>query len=811
MSAYEQEIGTLPEDRATRFFSRVVEYPKMIMLLGLVLLVAWLSQLPQLYKDTRADAFLSEDNPALVYKNKVKEQFGLSDPMVIAVVNRSETGVFNPKTLALIEQLSDSLMVLDNIDPNRVLSLSTENNITGTADGMEVDAFYEPYPDTQQQAERMRRAVADFPLYQGNLVAENGQAALIVAELVDETQAKATFNQLMALVEQAQLGANDQLHVAGEGAVSGYLGSYIDADAQKLNPMAGLIITLIMIFAFRRFIPALLGNLIIAASVLIPLSVMAVSDVPFFVITNALPVILIGISVADAIHIFSEYYDLQARHPERSVKSLVIAAMAEMWRPVTLTTLTTVAGFLGLYLAAYMPPFKFFGLFTAVGVFVAWFYSMLVLPAAMVLVKPKVHPSFIKVARQEKTDRFSQFMAVLGALTLRNAGKVIVFFLLISGIGSYAALDLKVDEDRIATFHESEAIYIADQVINELMDGTNNLDIVIEADQPEGLFNPEYLLQMQALQSYAQTLPHVNGSTSIVDYLKQMNRSLNEGDKSQYLLPNDRELIAQYFLIYTASAEPTDFEEEVDYDYQIANIRLNLDSGKYSDIKPVVEALQAYIDQNFTSLGLKATLSGRVNVNYHWIKDLGESHFLGLAVTLLLVFAISAWLFRSLMAGALALLPVGGSILLVYTSMVLLDIPLGIGTSMFASVAVGLGVDFAIHTIDRLRVAFQRQPGISSAADHEQAIMSLYPSTGRALLFNFLAIACGFGVLMSSQVVPLMNFGIIVALAVSTSFITSMTLIPALVKVFKPAFLCQPSSKQDARNRQAVSEKRANA
>jgi len=422
-----------------------------------------------------------------------------------------------------------------------------------------------------------------------------------------------------------------------------------------------------------------------------------------------------------------------------------------------------------------------------------------------------VHPSFIKVARQEKTDRFSQFMTVLGALTLRNASKVIVFFLLISGIGFYAALGLKVDEDRIATFHKSEAIYIADQVINELMDGTNNLDIVIEADQPEGLFNPEYLLQMQALQSYAQTLPHVNGSTSIVDYLKQMNRSLNEGDKSQYLLPNDRELIAQYFLIYTASAEPTDFEEEVDYDYQIANIRLNLDSGKYSDIKPVVEALQAYIDQNFTSLGLKATLSGRVNVNYHWIKDLGESHFLGLAVTLLLVFAISAWLFRSLMAGALALLPVGGSILLVYTSMVLLDIPLGIGTSMFASVAVGLGVDFAIHTIDRLRVAFQRQPGISSATDHEQAIMSLYPSTGRALLFNFLAIACGFGVLMSSQVVPLMNFGIIVALAVSTSFITSMTLIPALVKVFKPAFICQPSSKQDARNRQTVSERLANA
>lgn len=159
-------------------------------------------------------------------------------------------------------------------------------------------------------------------------------------------------------------------------------------------------------------------------------------------------------------------------------------------------------------------------------------------------------------------------------------------------------------------------------------------------------------------------------------------------------------------------------------------------------------------------------------------------------MTLVLVLFISAWLFRSLVAGVLALLPVVSSILLVYASMVLLDIRLGIGTSMFASVAIGLGVDFAIHTIDRLRVAFQRMP-----ENPRQAILSLYPHTGWALLFNFLAIACGFGVLISSQVVPLMNFGMIVALAVSTSFITSMTLIPALVYLFRPAAICGTEEK----------------
>ncbi len=778
-----------PTDRATRFFNQVVRHPKKILLLGIILLAAWASQLALLHKDTRADAFLAEDNPALVYKNRVKEQFGLADPMVIAVVSDSDQGIFNPNTLALVDYLSQELMELPNIDPDRVVSLATENNITGTDEGMDVEPFFEPFPETRADAGRIRQAVANFPLYQGSVVARDGRATLIIAEMIDELQAGETYDQIMELVANAPVSDGEQLHVAGEGAISGYLGSYIDADAQRLNPIAGGIITLIMVLAFRRFLPALLGNVIIAASVLITLGVMATSGVPFFVITNALPVILIGISVADAIHIFSEYYEQQARQPQRPEKELIVAAMVEMWRPVTLTTLTTVAGFLGLYLAAYMPPFRFFGLFTALGVLIAWFYSMLVLPAAMALFGPRVHPAFIRAARESRPDSFSRLMTLLGGFSLRHAGKTLVLAAALAGVGLYAATHLRVDEDRIETFHPSEPIFRADRTINSYLDGSNNLDIVIETPEAEGLFRPANLKKMEALQTFAESLPHVNGSTSIVDYLKQMNRSLNEGRVSEYRLPGDPELVAQYFLLYTASAEPTDFEEEVDYDYRIANIRLNMDSGAYSDISPVVDALQAYIDTSFNSSDLQATLSGRVNVNYHWIRDLGESHFSGLAVTLLLVFLISAWLFRSLIAGLLALLPVASSILLVYTSMVALDIPLGIGTSMFAAVAIGLGVDFAIHTIDRLRVAFRRNPDNPDAA-----LMALYPGTGRALLFNFLAIACGFGVLISSQVVPLANFGTIVALSVTTSFITSMTLIPALVKLFRPRAICGPQN-----------------
>ena len=753
-------------------------------------IAALLTALPQLYKDTRSDAFLAKDNPALVYKDKVKALFGLSDPIVIAVTNTSKNGVFNPASLKLVNWLSEEISSLDNINSDRVTSLATENNITGSEEGMAVDPFFDDLPDTQEKADLVWAGVSDFPLYMGNLVAKDKQATLIVAELLDEAQVEDTYQKILSLIEKAPQSASDKIYVAGEGAIAGYLGSYIDADAQRLNPLAGIVITIIILFAFRRASPGILSNVIIAASVLMTLAIMALNDVPFFVITNALPVILIGISVADSIHVYSHYFELQAKHPEQEKSELLIQTLEAMWRPITLTTLTTIAGFLGLYFAAYMPPFKYFGLYTAIGVAIAWIYSLVFLPAALAIIKPSASKQMVSLSKSNKVDIFARVMMAMGRVTL-NKPKItigIFSFIIISGL--FAASHLTVNEDRIETFHHDEALYKADKAINEHFNGTNTLDVVIETNKAEALFKPENLAKMEALQTFALSLENVQGATSIVDYLKQMNRSLNGGDKHAYSLPADRDLVAQYFLIYSASSDPTDFEEEVDYDYRVANIRLNLHKGGYADIKNVVEQLTTYIDTHFNSTELTATLSGRVNINYHWIKDLGESHFVGLAISMFLVWAVSALLFGSVTAGLFAIIPVSSSILLVYSTMVVLKIDLGIGTSMFASVAIGLGVDFSIHTIDRLRSLYQEHKG-----NWDVALQALYPSTGRALFFNYLAIACGFGVLISSKVVPLNNFGTIVVVSVTTSFLASMSFLPALIKVTKPAFITGVSTK----------------
>tara|TARA_R110001583_G_scaffold175692_1_gene330335 strand:+ start:3477 stop:6656 length:3180 start_codon:yes stop_codon:yes gene_type:complete len=759
-----------------------VRYPKSTLLIGLICLGLLASGLAKVFKDTRADAFLAPDNPALVYKNKARALFGISDPVVIAIEGQGPDGIYNSQVLELVTKLTNTVNSLTNINDDRTMSLSTENNIVGNSSGMDVYPFIDLLDEGGPQA--IRQAVQDFPLYNGLLVAEDGAMTLIIAELYDEAKAEDTYRELGTLINDVELPNSVKVYIAGEGAVLGYLGHYIDQDASRLNPLAGLIITIMLFVAFRRFAPALLGNLVIAASVLMTVGLMGHSGVPFFVITNAMPVILIGMAVADSIHIFSTYYELQAKHPDYSARDAIEKAVLTMAWPVTLTTVTTIAGFLGLFISAYMPPFEYFGLFTAFGVAVAWLYSLFVLPAVITLTKPKVSKRWIELEQSSRKDIFARVMMRLGAWATRYAKSTVAVFALVASVGLVLSMQLRVNDDRIETFDPSEAIYQADKAINRHMQGTNTLDVVIETVTNEGLFDPKVLAKIEALQAYGESLPHINGSMSLVDFLKQMNKSLNEDSQNFYALPSNKELVAQLLLLYSASSDPTDFVNVADYDYRFANVRFYLDTASFVDTAPQVQLLETYLQQNFSDENVSATLTGRVNLNYHWLKDIGNSHLLSVIISLAFVLLVSVLLFRSLIAGVLAILPVLTSILAVYATMVICDIDLGVGTSMFASVAIGLGIDFAIHTIDRLKTLFK-----DSIPTPQELVSQLYASTGRALLFNYLAVAFGFGVLIISKVVPLNNFGTIVVLSVTMSFIASLLLVPALVMVFKPAFL----------------------
>lgn len=762
--------------RVESFLTRIVRLRHWVIALGALLIALSLAAALNLRKDTSADAFLDPSNPALRYRKQVAEVFGLKDPVVIAVRRQGADGVFNPRTLELVRSITAQLPSVPNVDPDGITSLATERAIDSGPDGMQVDRLLEPEgPIDAAHIEWLKGALDDMPLYEGVLVSKDRSATLIVAELIDERASTDTYQHITTLAESLVRDARDEVFVSGEGAVGGYLSTYIDNDAHRLVPLAGVVIAFVLFAAFCTLRGVLAPLLIVLATLTLTLGSMASVNVAYFAITNGMAVALIGIAVADSVHVFSEYYTQMRLRPRERNERLIVIAMTQIWNPIGLTSITTAAGFLSLYFTNSMPPIRYFGLFGAVGVTAAWIYTVTVLPAIIACL-PKRQSRFFR-DEVGHDDILKRTVLFLGRYVVAWPRTVLALVCVLLGVGVLGVQQLRMDYERIGNFDESEPLHQADREINRTFAGTYHMDIVIEASQPEGLLEPDALRRIEALQIYLQTIPPVGATRSIVDYVKQMNRALNEDRAEAYAIPDDSMLTAQLFLAYQASAEPTALERMLDSAHQTALVRVYLNAGRWSEQREAVSAARRYIDEHFADGELTATATGRVVVDDVWMQGIGDGHFASVAASLLAVFAMCALLFRSIKRGLLAVIPNVVATFCVYAVMGFQDIWLGVATSMFASVAIGAGVDFAIHTLDRVKQARVQ----SSDIDHN--LMFVYHSTGRALIFNTAAVACGFGVVMFSSVPPIRLFGALVAAGICAAYFASLTALPALLKV----------------------------
>ena len=744
----------------------ITRRPIWVALLGLLLILGTAAGLQRIVKDTSVEAFVPPGHPALLANQATTELFGLTDPIAVAVF--SEDSVFQERNLALIQQLTDAVAMLPNVRADRVASITSESSIVGDQGAILVDPYFDPDRAVAAAEQRWRA----MPPHISTLVSADARGAVIMAELVDPDLAVQTYAAVQTLVASfSEPGV--EIQVAGPAAVSGFLSAAIDADARLLQPVVFLIVLTFLYLAFMRA-TALAGPLVVLLGAAGgALGLMAWHGVPYFAITNALPVILVAISVADAIHILSAYFERRAQQPERDVRQVVVASVAVMARPITLTTLTTMAGFAGIALMSIMPPITYFAWYATLGVFLAWLFSLFVLPAVLVLVQPQPSRLFAPSQGARKPG-VSTLLGGLAVRAARSPGGVIMCFaalLMVAGIG---AAQLRVDRSQVDNFAVDEPIRLADERIHQSFAGTAFLDVIVEASDGD-LLQGRRMQKIADLQAFLEAQPHVSKTVSIADYLGLLHAAISETDTQNLrTLPQGDDAVAQYLMVYEASGDPTDFEEEITPDYSAALIRGVLDSHYFSDSRAVVEALQTYLAEEFNEPGMQGVIAGDVNVAYHWMSDLEVSHFAGVGLSLLLILGMAIVVFASPLIGTIAVLPVCTTVLCIYGVMGFLGIHLEPATSMFAAISVGVGVDFAIHLVDRIRAEHG-----DGQATPLAVVAAAAPATARACFFNAAALGVGFAVLMISDLPTLQRFGGLVTVAALASFLTALLLVPA--------------------------------
>jgi uncharacterized protein len=716
----------------------------------------------------------------------------------VGVIRDAPGGIFNPQTLTLIRDLTQAIQKLPHVAPGDVLSLATESGVYYDANGEPgFDRLMKQVPADAAACEALKRDVLSYKLYRGTLVAADGSATCILIRLRDERSADAIYQTLRTLVEKWPV-QSERLVVAGEAAVRARMGKAVSDDALRMNFSIPLLMVGLIVLAYWTLRGTVLPLCVIAAAAAVALGAMGLSRVPVYIVTNGIFVVIMALSVSYSLNLMGQYYEEQLHLAGRSREEVIVAACATLFFPVLVTSTTDFTGFLAFYFTGGMPPIMYFGLFTCVGVLAALLYAFTVLPAGLAIVPLKMSRVCARHQQSGALDIVGRLLGRLGSFIYRRRGRVLAAGALLALLGAWGAAKLVVNDARILAFKDSHPIVQAAKALNERFDGTSDLNIVVTAPAPGALLQPEVLRKIEALEAFTETLPYVGGTHSVAGWAKRAHQKLHEDKPEYYTIPTDPSDTKYYLDTLGARTSPMSslLHEVIDPTYTSANLIVRMRSSQYLHQRAVIHAVKQYLAEHFPPPAWQRELAGRVNLDYEWLRMIKTSHILGVVFSALCTLAQTALMFRSLVAGVLCTLTVAFVCLVDYAVMGLAGVPLGVGTSMFASIAIGVGVNPAIHILDRLRLKL-REPG----ADPERVFSEALAFTGRRLFFAAFVLVVGFGLLCLSEFRTLVEFGLLIGLAIGAAFIVSVTLLPAVVAAWKPRFVWGESKVQSPKSK----------
>ncbi|MEE4638620.1 MAG: MMPL family transporter, partial [Wenzhouxiangella sp.] len=626
--------GTLrPGLRA--FLDRLLRRPGRVLAIALLILIPFGLGLSKIQKDPSVDAFVPSDHPAAAARDQAREWFGLEDPVVIALVGERGQSVFTAEGLSALRELHEQIEAVPGVKSADVISLHSKNVISGQDGDLLVDPIIEPGPVTEDTARLALERVRNMPMLMGLLATDTGNVATIIAPVNDPNRANGVYDKIMALTSAAPDGM--AWHVAGVAGMNARLAAIVDGDTRIFIPAAVLTVLLIVWLALRRPVAVVGPLVVIAGSAATALGVLGWSGADYYLITSALPVVIMALAVADSMHLSVYYLRYRADDPTLDARQAITLALSRTWLPISLTSMTTIAAFIGLSIGADMQPIREFGLFAAVGVAAAWLLSLTVLPAIIVLTGLK--PAASAIAASGRMGLLDRSLRAITRLSWHHPLATTLGLAALVGTLMVLALDARFDYERKRYFQPHDPVRIADQAINQALGGISFLDVTVTAPEPGGIMTVEALQAIAELRARMARLPRVVRVSGIDESIARMHEVLTDAPTGT--LPDRALAPAQYMFLYEASSEPEDFRHEVDYDHSRALIRAQLATDRYSTTRPIVRDLEQLVAAWSAQAGLEAAVSGRVAVNEGWMSRLAERHFISLGLAAAMVFLAS--------------------------------------------------------------------------------------------------------------------------------------------------------------------------
>ncbi len=721
--------------------------------------------------ETDLDEYMPKDHPAFVYSDQAEELFGIKDAVLFVVEH--EKSIYNSGSLAKIRDLTEKLPeVFDEIKPGDITSLYTAENITADEWGLTVEAFYDDIPESQGQLDRLQQAVESNDMVRGRIVSLDGRSSLIIAEIGDNLFTADFYDRLLEFA--AEWEGPEKIHIAGRPVVEGEMTKLGPRDMARMAPLVFVLMTIILLFLLRNLRNTLLNLLIVFFGTLSAFGTMALFHVPVYTVSTMIPVMLIAIGVADGIHMHNTIRHLMVKEPGISRENLVRKTMQAMTRPVIMTSVTTAVGFLSL-MTSQVLPVRYFGLFTALGVLVEMLMALLLFPASIyVLGPPKIR--IMNAAAESEGPHSGRLSRRTGSVLMGHPFLVILTGAAVFLLAGAGTSRVWIDTSFLANFQTDSAIVRTDTFVNDNFGGTSSLNVVLSS-RTDGVFKePAVLELMDGLQKEVEQDPVVGDSFSLADYIRRMHRVMHEDDPAFDVIPETSDMVAQYLLLYEMSGDPDNLNKVVDYDYREANLTFQLKSDSSARMEEIIAGIDPYREA-FAAHDIEIRYAGSGYKSLVFATLLLEGQMFSLLLSFGIVALLLTIMFRNIIIGLAGTIPIAVTAMINFGTMGLLNIPLSASTAIISGIAIGIGVDYAIHFIEHFRS--ERIKGLSG---FEAAIETL-GNTGRSIVYNAIAVMGGFSVLLVSVFPPNRQVGGLVALNMAASAAGTLTLLLTVLYV----------------------------
>jgi predicted RND superfamily exporter protein/outer membrane lipoprotein-sorting protein len=749
-----------------------IRRPWWVIAAALVLAAAAASGVANLEFANNYRVFFGPDNPELIAFENFQNTYTKNDN-ILFVLQPDDGEVFSPRMAEAVERLTaDAWKIPYAI---RVDSVTNFQHSWADGDDLTVEDLIRnggTLPAAELKAKR-EVALAE-PLLAGNLVSPDAGTTGVNVTLQYPEESLTEVPQAVRFARDLAAGIQTDypgVHVALSG-VSMLNNAFAESgqqDTMTLMPLMFLVLIVFMVVVLRSLWGTLSTLVIIGLSTATAFGIAGHVGIQLTPISVTAAVIILTLAIADSVHVLVTMLSLMREGRDK------IDALRESVRinflAVAITSVTTIIGFLTLNFSD-APPYWDLGNITAVGIAMALVYSLTLLPAVLAVVPIRVRQGVRRRAGlHELLGRFADRVTANYRPILAGAGITAVVL-----IAFVPTIDLN---DEFVKYFDQRVQFRNDAEFQmEHLNGIYLIEFSVEAGEPGGISDPVYLANLEAFTRWLREQPEVMHVYSYSDVIKRLNRNMNADHTAFHRVPDDRELAAQYLLLYELSLPyGLDLNDRINIDKSATRITASAGDLSTGAIRNLLQRSEQWLVDNTPPAMWSQPTGATVMFSYISERNI-DSMLRGNLIAVLLISGIMILALRSFALGTLSLVPNALPILMTFGLWAILVRQVGMAAATVSATSLGIVVDDTVHFMTKYLRA-RREKGL----ERPQAIRYAFETVGTAIVSTTIILAFGFAVLAASTFRINAQMGLLTAMTIVVALIVDFLLLPTLLMV----------------------------